>query len=443
MGVMSDQETIVDKMMGTGLRLISRAATAPVVERLGLEDQTRQLIYSGAKRAFETATRASKRFKSARPAARKPRRLFDLRLTDEQQLMRDTLRRFAQDSIRPHADKDDESCAPHQGFLEAVGELGAASLAIDTSLGGAGEGQITVSNVLVAEDLAWGDLGLAVAALSPLSVVSALSRWGTQDQCAKYLKPYIDGDLPLASFALLESGPVFDPHRLQMTAKRRGDNWVLSGRKSLVPLAEMTDTLVVAARTQKGPRLFLVDRHCPGVQTKRCHAMGLRSAALGDIVFKDVKVPQSAIVGGADAVGEAGAKAYRQMVDRANVAWAALAVGGCQAVLDYVIPYANERHAFGEPISHRQAVAFMIADIAIELESMRMLTYRAAARLDAGLDCQREAYLARVLASEKAMKIGTDGVQLLGGAGFVKDHPVERWYRHLRAIGAMHGGVLV
>ena len=171
--------------------------------------------------------------------------------------------------------------------------------------------------------------------------------------------------------------------------------------------------------------------------------MGLRSAALGRLKLDGVHVGREALLGGEAAVKAQGRAAYRDAINRARIAWGAMAVGASQAVLDYVIPYCNEREAFGEPISHRQAVAFMIADIGIELESMRMLVYRAAGRIDAGLKCQREAYLARTLCADKAMEIGTNGVQLLGGAGFIEDHPIEIWYRHLRAVGVMDGNLLV
>ena len=126
-----------------------------------------------------------------------------------------------------------------------------------------------------------------------------------------------------------------------------------------------------------------------------------------------------------------------------RLGWCALAVGTAQAVLDYVVPYVNSREAFGEPISHRQAVAFMVANIAIELEGMRLATYKAAARAAQGKDFSREVALARKLCADKGMQIGLDGVQLLGGHGFVKEHPVERWYRDLRAVGVMEGSVLV
>ncbi|MEA2480304.1 MAG: hypothetical protein QOJ07_2226, partial [Thermoleophilaceae bacterium] len=155
------------------------------------------------------------------------------------------------------------------------------------------------------------------------------------------------------------------------------------------------------------------------------------------LVLEDARLPQGAIL------AEGAPEAYRDCVQRARLAWCAVAVGTAQATLDYVIPYVNERVAFGEPISNRQAVAFAVSDIAIELEGMRLATYRAASRADQGKDFAREVTLARVLCSEKGMQIGSNGLQLLGGHGFVKEHPVERWYRDLRAAGLMEGALLV
>ena len=137
------------------------------------------------------------------------------------------------------------------------------------------------------------------------------------------------------------------------------------------------------------------------------------------------------------------AESYADAVRLSRLGWCALAVGTAQAVLDYVIPYVNERQAFGEPVSNRQSVAFMVANIAIELQGMRLVTYKAAARAAQGKPFDREVALARRLCTELGMQIGLDGVQLLGGHGYVKEHPVERWYRDLRAIGVMEGGVLV
>jgi alkylation response protein AidB-like acyl-CoA dehydrogenase len=135
--------------------------------------------------------------------------------------------------------------------------------------------------------------------------------------------------------------------------------------------------------------------------------------------------------------------AFADCIRRARLAWCAMAIGTARAVLEHVIPYVNERRAFGEPISHRQAVAFTVADIATELEGMRLLTLRAAALADAGKDMAREVALARALCAAKGRQIGSDGIQLLGGPGFVKEHPVERWYRDLSAVGVMEGALLV
>lgn len=163
--------------------------------------------------------------------------------------------------------------------------------------------------------------------------------------------------------------------------------------------------------------------------------MGLRAASLTRLKLDGVVVEESALLGSADD--------YREAVRLSRVAWAGLAVGTGKAVLDYVKEYVKTREAFGEPIAHRQSVAFMVANIAIELEGLRLVTLKAASRLEQGRDAAREVALARRLAADYGMKIGTDGVQLLGGHGFVKEHPVERWYRDLRAVAVMEGVVLV
>ncbi len=195
--------------------------------------------------------------------------------------------------------------------------------------------------------------------------------------------------------------------------------------------------VVSAALEDQGPALFLVESKTDGVLIEPEPAMGLRAAATSRVVLQDVKLPASALLGDADPA------VYAESVQRARLGWCAVAVGTAQAVLDYVVPYVNERVAFGEPISHRQAVAFAVSDIAIELEGMRLATYRAAARADQDRDFAHATTLARQLCSEKGMAIGSEGVQLLGGHGYVKEHPVERWYRDLRAAGLLEGALLV
>jgi alkylation response protein AidB-like acyl-CoA dehydrogenase len=221
------------------------------------------------------------------------------------------------------------------------------------------------------------------------------------------------------------------------TATRDGDGFLLNGVKSLVPRAADAELFVVGAALEGRPALFLVESSTAGVEIESEPSMGVRAAGLGRVILEDVRVADLALLGDSD--GEA----YAECVRLSRLAWCALAVGTGQAVLDYVVPYVNERHAFGEPISNRQSVAFMVANIGIELQSMRLVTYKAASRAAQGKPFDREVALARKLCAERGMQIGNDGVQLLGGHGFVKEHPVERWYRDLRAVGLMEGGVLV
>src|SRR5439155_1082547 len=174
----------------------------------------------------------------------------------------------------------------------------------------------------------------------------------------------------------------------------------------------------------------------PGISVEPEPAMGVRAGATGTLSFDEVRVSGAALL------GEGDPEIFKHCVQLARLAWCSLAVGTGQAVLDYVIPYVNERTAFGEPIANRQAVSFMVANIAIELDGMRLATYRAASRADQGKPFGREVALARRLCAERGMQIGSDGVQLLGGHGYVKEHPVERWYRDLRAAGVMEGALL-
>jgi alkylation response protein AidB-like acyl-CoA dehydrogenase len=300
--------------------------------------------------------------------------------------------------------------------------------------------QSAVTSVLIGEALAHGDMGIAYAALAPGAVATAIGLWGSAEQEATYLPAFTGEDVPAAALAILEPRPLFDPLKLETTAKKKGDEWVLKGAKSLLARAKECELFVIAAEAEGiGPALFVVESGTKGLSVEAEPAMGLRPAATGRLLIEDVKLPASALLGGDNAK----AADYVDCINRSRVAWCGLATGAAQAVLDYVIPYVNDRKAFGEPISNRQGVAFGVSDIGIESEGMRLATYRAASRADRGEKFAREAAIARRLCAVKGMQIGSEGVQLLGGHGFVKEHPVERWYRDLRAAGVMEGALLV
>ncbi|MBP9713957.1 MAG: acyl-CoA dehydrogenase family protein [Sterolibacterium sp.] len=430
--------------VGTVLGMLSRFADAPFVRKHALNKTAEKVVYLSTRTGFQAISQASKLFKPAKPQGSASRLalpghttdLFDCNITEEQQMMKDSVQQFALEVLRPQAHDADAASTCPADLHERAQELGLMMFAVPEAHGGAADERALLTNVLVAEALGKGDMGQALAILTPLSVANALTQWGTAEQQATYLPPFA-GDAPLlATIAINEARPLFNPLEPATTATptAEGDGWLLNGIKTQVPLAARSALWLVSAKTPGGPRLFIVEAGTSGVGVRPAGSMGLHAAEIGDLSFENVRLPKSALLGD-DSFD------YTQFLDYATLGWCALAIGCVEAVLEYVIPYCNEREAFGEPISHRQAVAFMVANIAIELESMRMLTYRAANRVDLGLPWHREAFLARTLAQEKAMEIGSNGVQLLGGHGFTKEHPVERWYRDLRAVAVLHGGL--
>ncbi|MFL5822996.1 MAG: acyl-CoA dehydrogenase family protein [Solirubrobacteraceae bacterium] len=431
--------------MAVGLRALNRLAASDVLDRLGLREPTERLLRGASKTTALTAARAGRTFAAAQKRAtpaRQPKApradLFDLQPDDEQQMLRDSVREFSLARIRPAAHDADEACATPDALLGQANELGLSMVGVPEELGGAVERRSAVTSVLMSEALAQGDMGIAVACLAPAGVATALGLWGDADQQATYLPEMVGDNPPAAALAILEPRALFDPFALQTKARRADGGFVLEGVKSLVPRVSDGELFILAAELEgQGPSLFVVESKTSGISVEPEPAMGVRASATGRMVLQDVKLPAGALLGEGDPA------VLADCIQLARLGWCAVAVGTGQAVLDYVIPYVNERRAFGEPISHRQAVAFTVANMAIELDGMRLATYRAASRADQGLPFSREAALARRLCAERGMAIGSDGVQLLGGHGYVKEHPVERWYRDLRAAGVMEGGLLV
>jgi alkylation response protein AidB-like acyl-CoA dehydrogenase len=430
--------------MGIGLAVLNRIASSPTIDKLKLRKTTEKAVYEGARSGFRVAGATGRAFRRVKGSGR-PARLartsdsgvFDLSPTDDQEMIVGVIREFAAEVLRPGASEAEDVNDTPKEVLGQTSEFGLTLLNIPESLGGLSEDRSAVTGVLVAEALAEGDMGQAVACLAPAAVATAISLWGSDEQQQTYLPAFAGDDIPSAALAVAEPRALFDPFELATTATRTGEGLVLNGVKSGVVRGSEAELFIVAVDLEGRPTLVIVESSTPGVSIEADPSMGLRAAGLSRLVLADVTIPVDAILGdGTD-------DDYRECIRLSRLAWAALALGTGRAVLDYVKDYVTTRHAFGEPIANRQAVAFMVADIAIELEGMRLVTLKAASRAEQGLDFAREVALARRLASEYGMKIGTDGVQLLGGHGFVKEHPVERWYRDLRAVGLMEGAVLV
>lgn len=428
-----------------GLRTLSRMAGSSKLDALKLRKPTEQVLYHGTKVGFKTVTAANRAFKSVKNLGA-PQRLsktgggdlFDLTPTEEQQMLQEAARTFAMEQLREAAGKADMAYAAPAELLAQCAELGITALGIPEALGGMGTERSAMSNVLIAEAMAQGDMGLAFAALAPSAVSTALVLWGNAEQQAKYLGHFTGENVPAAALAIQEPSALFDPFELKTRAVGLGGGYVLQGVKSMVPLAAQAELFIVAAHIEgKGPALFVVESSTKGLSVEEDRAMGLRAAGTARLKLDAVAVPATALL------GEGAAEVYRECIQLSRLAWCALATGCAQGVLDFIVPYVNERQAFGEPISHRQSVAFAVANMSIELNAMRLLTWRAASLVDADADFFEAAALARRLCTDKGMQIGNDGVQLLGGHGFVTEYPVERWYRDLRAVGVMEGGLLI
>ena len=436
--------------MGAAMRVLTTVTGSELAEKYKLREPINRVTYEGTKTGFRTLGAATRAFEKVAGNG-KPKRLpasaasradyFDLTPDDEQKMIVETVKEFAAEILRPAAYDADAAAAAPKDLLGRAAELGITLINVPEELDGAASERGAVTNSLVAEALAHGDMGLALPILAPSGVAVALTQWGSETQQKTYLPAFTGENVPAAAVVVAEPRALFDPFALQTKAVRSPSGYRINGVKSMVPAAADAELFIISAALDGRPTLFIVEADSKGLVVEADPSMGLRAAGLGRLILTDVAVPESAILG--DGTADDREHDHADAIRLARLGWSSLAVGTGQAVLDYVIPYVNERVAFGEPISHRQAVAFMVANMAIELDGLRLVTLRGASRAEQGLSFARESALARRLAAEKGMQIGLDGVQLLGGHGFTKEHPVERWYRDLRAIGIAEGVVLI
>lgn len=426
---------MMNKAQGLGLSLITKIAGSEVLDQLKLRKFVEKSLYQGSKTGFKVLTKTQKAFKpqpidKQRLPNQVNKNLFDLGLTEEQQMTSDAMSQFAQEVLYNLAHDADHNAQFPEELWQHLVDLGLNYYALPEALGGVAAEQNIVSNILIAENLAKGDFSLTAGLLSTFSVINAITRWGSTQVQSMYLPCFAEDTDITATFAFQEATPAFNPYQLKTKATEQNGQFYITGEKTLVVLGDTSDVFLVSAEANGQPDIFVVQ--CDeSIAIKSNPAMGLKAAETATLQFNQTPALR---LGDADFD-------YTAFVDLGNLMWCAMAVGTCEAIKAYCIKYANERTAFGEPISHRQSVAFMIADMAIEIDAMRMLVLNAASLAEAGQPFHREAYLARLLCAEKSMKIGTDGVQILGGHGFTKEHPVERWYRDLRATAILHSGL--
>jgi len=426
---------MVNKAQGFGLSLITKMASSDVLDQLKLRKFVEKSLYQGSKAGYKTLSKTQKAFKANKDLHKQrlnnqEKSLFDLSYSEDQQMAIDTMSQFAADILYPLAASADQNETFPTELWQYIEELGLNFYALPEALGGVAAEKNILSNILIAEHLAKGDFSLAAGMLSTFSVINAITQWGSEQVQALYLNSFVQDSSIRASFAIQEVTPAFNPYLLKTKAISCDGQYFIQVEKTLVLLAESADIFLVSAELNGQAEVFILRRD-ESIQFKKSPAMGLKATETATLIFNQTPALR---------LGDEDFN-YTAFLDLGNLMWCAMAVGTCEAVKKYCIEYANERTAFGEPISHRQSVAFMIADMSIEIDAMRMLILNAASLAESGQTFHREAYLARLLCAEKAMKIGTDGVQILGGHGFTKEHPVERWYRDLRATAIVHSGL--
>jgi acyl-CoA dehydrogenase len=369
--------------------------------------------------------------------------MFSFDPTDEQQLIIDTAREFAKKEMAPRAHDADEAAALPEGFLEQSWELGLAVASIPEKYDGADMPRSAVTGALLLEELGAGDLAMALSMLAPATFAYPIVDHGTDAQRDAYLRRCTGASFPPLTAALMEPSMDFDVTSLECRARRTSDGYVLDGTKCFVPNAAGAETFLVYAREDDaegfaGVQAFLVDRDTDGLAVgEREKNMGVHALDSHELVLDGVAVPADARVG-----GDAGID-FERVMSYSRVALAALAVGVARAAYEHSVAYAKERKTFGKAIAQRQSIAFLIADMRIELDAARLLVWEAAWLLDQGQTATKQSYLAKLTCEEMALEVTDNAVMVMGGHGFIRENPVERWLRNARGFASFEGLALV
>lgn len=358
---------------------------------------------------------------------------MNLRPTAEEELLRRTVREFAEAEIRPHVMTWDEAQHFPEELLPKLASLGLLGIQVPERYGGAGMSALDYCICL--EELARVDpsVALSVAAHNGLSVAHLMLA-GSEPQKQRYVPPLARGD-HLGAWALTEAGSGSDAAAMRTTARRDGRQWILSGSKQFITHGAIGGTIVAMAVTdrrlgRKGISAFVIERGTPGMRAgKKENKLGMRASDTSELVFEDCRIPAEALVG---AEGE-GFVQTMQVLDAGRIGIAALAVGLAQGAYDAARSYALDRRQFGQPIAYFQAIRWKLANMATSIEAARLLTYRAAWLRDQRADrITAASSMAKLYASEIAVRAAEEGVQIHGGYGFIKDYAAEKYFRDVK-----------
>jgi butyryl-CoA dehydrogenase len=360
-------------------------------------------------------------------------------LTQEQELIRDSMRAFAQERLAPFAAEWDRNHTFPREALNELAELGALGMVVPEEWGGAGMDYMSL--VLTLEEIAAGDGATStIVSVQNSLPCGILNRFGSDAQKEAWLKPLARGE-KLGCFCLTEPHVGSDASAIRTSAVRDGNEWVLNGVKQFITTGKYADVAIVFAVTdkaagKKGITCFLVPASAPGYQVGRIEEkMGQKASDTTQILFEDCRIPADSVVG---KEGE-GYRIALSNLEAGRIGIAAQCLGMARAALEAAVKYAQERESFGKPIFEHQAVNFRLADMATQLEAARQLVWHAASLKDAGRPCLKEASMAKLFASEMAERVCSDAIQVHGGYGYVTDFPVERIYRDVRVCQIYEG----
>ena len=362
--------------------------------------------------------------------------MFELK--EEHVMLRDMVREFAERELAPRLAEFESAGRLPEDVIRKIAELNLFGLAFPKELGGADAG--LMGYVLAAEELARVSVDAAFMCSVSIGATYPLLFAGSEEQKEKYLKPMVGGE-KLGAFALTEPNAGSDAASIETVAIKEGDEYVLNGRKVFITNASIADTYIVFAYTDKskgakGISAFIVERGMEGFSFGKIEdKLGMRASVVGELVFNECRVPVENLLGNE---GE-GFKIAMATLDRDRTGLAAVGVGLSQACLDAAKKYAKERKQFGQPLARFQHIQFTIADMAVETEAARLLTYKAASLADAGKRFSKEAAMAKLYASEVAMRSAINAVQIHGAYGCTRDYPVERYFRDAKVLSIAVG----
>jgi len=365
--------------------------------------------------------------------------MYSFEPTEEQQMLVEAVGKYAGNDLRPAAREAEEGGELPRKLIGKGWEIGLLQASIPEAYGGFGD-RSAVTCVLAVEEMAFGDLAGTLAVMTPSLFATPILLAGSEEQKQTYLPKVIEGEWRPYTAALIEYAFDFDPLSLRTTATLDGEEYVLKGEKAFVPFAKDAEAILIYAGLDGQTQGFIVEKGAAGltIGEEREKLMSLNALPLYRVHLDGVRIPASNRLGGTSGHD------FEPILAALRLATAATAVGVANAAFEYSLNYAREREAFGVKIAQKQAIAFMLAEMRTEVEASRLLTWEAAWKLDTGKeDAFTEAYLACVGAADMAMSVTDRAVQILGGHGYIREHPVEMWMRNGRGFAMFTGLAIV